>query len=412
MNKMQRNESAYEPTFPALLIKLPEPSPSPAMSLVSPMSPDHPYLNSHLNPFSVAASNTCVEDNEVFSDVDGSADDDDSMSEFSAANLLSIMADIQSPRIVLAGEGFRDIHKLCETAQGAVFSATKDNKTYRIKQTNKEMHFRRESAPDAEGVRVLVGDDIIRETMLLHSFSSNAPNASHTIKYVDSVESEYDYYLICEAVGDYTLCEFITKAHRLIREEKMVLENYKEATKRIVKQIAQALAWLHDEQRVCHMNLSPQNILIVGEPFVAGEKGEVTVSEEIEIRVSDFGVSEQFPATSSSFEWSSFWLRERYECTSPQMFEEVAFDARKADMFALGSIVYKMATDTFLCRLPDASDMGFYVLARNKLDAYIEISGLRKYFDAEISALMMRLLCIDEAKRFSARQALQSVLWN
>jgi len=388
------------------------------MTPLSPISPAHPYSNAHPNLFAVAASNshreTLVEDNEDYSNEDDASecsDDDDPMEHFSAANLLSIMADIQRPCTVLAGEGYRDIHKLFETAQGAVYSATKDKKTFRIKQTKKEMHCRHESLPDNDGMRVLVGDDILKETVLLHSFSANAPNVSHTIKYVDFVESESDYYLVLEAVGDYTLSDFITKAHRLMRDETLALENYKEATKRIVKQIAQALAWLHDEQRVCHMNLSPNNILIVGEPFVVGEKDAVTVSEDIEIRFSNFGLSEQFQ-TATSFQCTNFWLKESYECTSPQVFEEVAFDARKADMFALGSIIYNMATDTFLCRLPDTSDMGFYVLARQKLSQYIRISGLRKYFDAEMSALMMRLLDIDEAKRWSARQALQSAMWS
>jgi len=397
-----------------------------AWTPLSPTSPIGPYSNAHPNLFAYAASSghghhTLVEDNETFSDEDedddDSDEDDDPFANFSAANLLSIMANIQRPCTVLMGEGYSNIHKLCETPQGAIYSAIKDHETFRIKQTKKEMHCRHESRPDTDGMRVLVGDDILKETVLLHTLTSSAPSSPHTVEYVDFVESESDYYLIMRAVGDCTLTDFITKAHRLIRDEKLELENYKQAFRRLVKQIATGLAWLHDEQHVCHMNLSPDNILIAGEPFEAVPKGwhgsssgSVRVSEEISIRFSDFGLSEQF-GTGSSFRCTSYWLRDGYECTSPRAFEEVAYDARKADMFALGAIIYKMATDTFLCRLPDESDMGFYVLARNKLDAYIRISGLRKYFDTDIHALMMRLLCVDEAKRCSAKEALQSEMW-
>jgi len=167
---------------------------------------------------------------------------------------------------------------------------------------------------------------------------------------------------------------------------------------------------LHEEQRVCHLELSPDNILIDGDMFVTGDDGEsVRVSEGISIQLSDFGRAERFD-TASSFRSCSYWLKDSYECSAPRVFHGEDFDARKADMFSLGCVLYKMATNTFLFRVHEASDEGFCALDTNELEAYIRINELSNCFDAEIRELMMRLLCVDEEKRCSAREALQSAM--
>jgi len=380
------------------------------MSPMSPISSDAPdfaqYPNAQLDLFEPTASI-------AYRDDDG--DDDDDPCVYSTKYLMALSAQLELPSTVLMVEGYSDIHKLCDTNQGGIYSATKNQKTYRIKQTNRRRLELKEAIPDDDDLCQLVGDDIVKESEILRSFNSksNATDSARIIKFVDFLDRENDYYLVMEGVGEHTLRDFIGIAHRLMDDDRLDVDNYKEATKRIVAQIAQTLEWLHEEQRVCHLELSPDNILIDGDitdMFVEGDDGEsVRVSEEISIRLSDFGQSERFD-TASQFRSCSYWLKDSYECSAPRVFDGADFDARKADMFSLGCVLYKMATNTFLFRLPHLSDMGFYALDRNELEAYIRISEFSKFFDVEMRELMMRLLCVDEEKRCSASEALQSAM--
>ena len=122
-----------------------------------------------------------------------------------------------------------------------------------IKKTSKQLHRSGESA-EKDGFSTIVEENIIKEAMILkHLTKDNKPNGGYIAKYIDFFESDTDYYLVMEYVGDKNLSEFVKEAHKYIDEKKLKLAEYKRVIKFLFWQICVTVHWMHQDMKTCHL---------------------------------------------------------------------------------------------------------------------------------------------------------------
>lgn len=145
---------------------------------------------------------------------------------------------------------------------------------------------------------------------------------------------------------------------------------------RIGIQVADALAAAH-QRGVVHLDIKPDNILVDG----AGN-----------LAVSDFGIA-QLIASSRPRDLDSISGSPAY--MSPEQVAGDAVDGR-ADLYALGTVLYEAATGT----RPARGSTAHQVLASQVSHPAAPIGSVRPDFPAELGQVIMRALEKDPAKRW------------
>lgn len=122
-----------------------------------------------------------------------------------------------------------------------------------IKQISKKLHRSGESIQE-DGFSTIVEKNIIKEAMILKYLTKdNRPNGGYIAKYIDFFESDDDYYLVMEYVGDKNLAQFVKEAHQYIKEKKLKLSAYKQVIKYLFWQISVMVHWMHQDMKTCHL---------------------------------------------------------------------------------------------------------------------------------------------------------------
>eukprot|EP00484_Ammonia_sp_Unknown_P002370 CAMPEP_0197074308 /NCGR_PEP_ID=MMETSP1384-20130603/211042_1 /TAXON_ID=29189 /ORGANISM="Ammonia sp." /LENGTH=662 /DNA_ID=CAMNT_0042513149 /DNA_START=201 /DNA_END=2190 /DNA_ORIENTATION=+ len=172
--------------------------------------------------------------------------------------------------------------------------------------------------------------------------------------------------------------------------------------------------------------------------FIENEDGTVSVNPSISAKLVDFGRSELFKVKSTTAstdaEKANPFLCTKHEARmedvqylSPRQYQEEAFDARAADMWALGQMLYaccvgaplyaSMADFESDYSIDDDTDVedggdkymnnGFWAIKHNKLKQYLQINNLTKFVNAKLFDLIDHCLKIEEAERFDIEQTLR-----
>ena len=93
------------------------------------------------------------------------------------------------------------------------------------------------------------------------------------------------------------------------------------------------------------MDVCLENIMLQNAKFIEGTNGSIVISKDISIKLCDFGVAEIFNSSDNknvSFKCNKQGLTiENNLYQAPEVFDEIDYDARKADMFQLGMIYYQ-----------------------------------------------------------------------
>lgn len=104
-----------------------------------------------------------------------------------------------------------------------------------------------------------------------------------------------------------------------------------------VRQIGEALSFLHNEKQMCHFDVKPANIL------VNGEDNAILI---------DFGISKTFSDTSSEQHTSSINYSNSY---SPlELYQPLSIFSPQTDVYSLGATLYYLLTGTIP---PEATDI-------------------------------------------------------
>eukprot|EP00484_Ammonia_sp_Unknown_P018912 CAMPEP_0197023792 /NCGR_PEP_ID=MMETSP1384-20130603/4438_1 /TAXON_ID=29189 /ORGANISM="Ammonia sp." /LENGTH=370 /DNA_ID=CAMNT_0042452057 /DNA_START=93 /DNA_END=1205 /DNA_ORIENTATION=+ len=344
-------------------------------------------------------------------DFDSKLDDVDDT--FDMIELLMNMADLDE-EILLEQRGYTKLSKLRDTAQGALYTASKKGEdgeqVVAIKRTSKEMS--REKISIHDGFCFVVADDIQKEAAILQSLSSSKhPYAAYVAKYVDFFESLDDYYLVtAHNESAITLKQFSQQCHEFINQGKLSRSAYRKILKFVSWQLFVCVVWMHESKNVCHLDLNSSNILVENATFVSEADGTVTLrdADSLQIQISDFHVSETFDGVSGSkpFQCLKYGLNiEREVYLAPEVFcdEDAMYDARAADVWSLGIVMFECLTSQppFVPEDVVHRTNGYLALHQGvrSFAAHLKKHNLHKYFTPKQLSFVLRLLSVQSGER-------------
>jgi len=309
---------------------------------------------------------------------------------FSSFEFLLTLQQLESPEMVLVQNGYLSPSKLRDTTQGSIYEAFKDDTKLAIKRTSKRLHDARESV-DEFGNTIIVNENIVREALLLQYLTTlNHPIGGYIVKFIDFFETEEDYYLVMEYAGSMNLAQFQEKAQQYLKEKRLSRTEYLKVIKFMSWQIAVTLKWMHDMMSVCHLDLCLENIMVNDDAFIINEDDKsVRLNMMTSIKLCDFGEAELF-SQGKGFQCNKWGYRDSYHYVSPAVFEEVPFDAKHQDLWSFACLLFKLYTNQFLYKLPDANvDIGFAALYQCKLIPYLKTNKLSHSLNGKLLRLLL-----------------------
>jgi len=283
---------------------------------------------------------------------------------------------------LLAHNGYTKIKKMTDTLQGCVFLAFNENaaksnqlhdgqQEYQkqdpivvIKRTSKFLH--EQGITIQNGRPFNVKENILREYDVLHRLSAAANCPSSITKLVDFFETQYNYYMVMEYGGD-DFFEFIVEAHQHINDEKLSVRTWRKFVKYLLYQMVAVVSWLHNEMNCCHLDISLENITVQNNKFILQADGTYTIDPNIKIKFIDFGLAEFFDPV-DRFQCVKYCGKTTYK--SPQVYRaKEIFDARQADIWSLGVVLFCMAVGAPPYVKPSNNDQGYkYFIRTGKID--------------------------------------------
>jgi len=287
----------------------------------------------------------------------------------STLELLLLLDEIDEDTL-LADQGYKEVRKIRNTAQGDVMECLviDDEKLAHhrtrhviIKRTKKALHKSATSPdPDCE-MHFFVDHNILSEAHVLQQITSaDSIYGAYIAKYIDFFESKDAYFLVTEYVaGDMTLDVFVRTAFDLIKQKKLAWRDYYLAAKFIAWQMTTVMHWLHTSMNIAHLDLSPHNIILVNAGFECdATSNRYHISRNIRVKIVGFSVAEQFKVVSGSDDDArivkKFCLRNSYSHVAPEVYHEQEYEAMKADVWSLGTILFLLLCGRDLCALlPD-----------------------------------------------------------
>ncbi|KAI9734780.1 MAG: hypothetical protein M1818_006767 [Claussenomyces sp. TS43310] len=240
--------------------------------------------------------------------------------------------------------------------------------------------------------------NILKEVQIMRQLDHPA-----IIKLVDFSESRQYYYIILELAPGGELF------HQIVR-----LTYFSEDLSRhVIKQVADALEYLHEEKGVVHRDIKPENILFAPIPVIPCKNPKPKTPEDEDkvdegefirgvggggigqIKIADFGLSK--------IVWDNQTMTPcgTVGYTAPEIVKDERY-SKSVDMWALGCVLY-----TLLCGFPPFYDESIQVLTEKV--ARGQYTFLSPWWD-EISKpaqdLVSHLLTVDPEKRYTIQEFL------
>jgi len=178
------------------------------------------------------------------------------------------------------------------------------------------------------------------------------------------------HYITMEYVPGEDLKSFIRRSRRLDVA----------TTVAIAKQVCSGLSEAHDAG-IVHRDLKPSNIMI---------------DKEGNAKILDFGIARAVDSSGVTAEGSVIGTP---EYMSPEQVEGRASD-RRSDIYAFGVILFEMVTG----RLPFAADTPFIVAFKQQSETPPKPETLNPQIPRELSAIILRCLEKDPAKRYQTTE--------
>eukprot|EP01084_Bolivina_argentea_P274192 467290_1 len=256
---------------------------------------------------------------------------------------------------------------------------------------------------------IIDGKNIVKEAQLLYYLTvQNKPYTDNICSFIEFIETETDYYLIEEYAGSMTLSEFTSIAHDYIKQKRLKIKDWKTVVKYIFWKLMVHMFWMHNDMNVAHLNLNMDNIMVQNVNFMEQkENGYVTINtNKLNVKICDFGYSEVFSFDvdiNSRFQCVKSKLTKKYK--SPKELAAEIFDARKADSYSLGIILFVMFTGV----LPfEVSDIGYVSLKNKQFIEYVEKNNLMRFFSKTAFFVVKGLLNFNEDERMCVYDVLNN----
>eukprot|EP01084_Bolivina_argentea_P119299 211537_1 len=336
--------------------------------------------------------------------------------------------------------GYKIVSKIKDTLQGELYKAKhiKSNTFVAIKRTCKSQC--KQNICTQNDMTYCVTEDIVKEALILNLLTTkNNPIGDYIVKYVDIFESETDYFLIMEYIpGSANLKDFVHQSHKYIENGKLKMKNYQKTIKYLIWQLSVLLQWLHADMSCCHLDICMENIMLLNCNFTQKSDGYVAINPKIQIKLGDFGVSEIFKANEEkiSFKCTKHHLSlDNEEYLAPQIQDNQIYNAKAADIWGLGILIYTCLTGESVLNYNNYSGQMMNLYATGKLKLFdfasnnsvcewtfslfwmfsdkdkfkihLQKNKLMKYFNNNTFSLLIGLLNLKEEKRLNILDVLK-----
>eukprot|EP01083_Nonionella_stella_P185938 679487_1 len=352
------------------------------------------------------------------SSVDSSDSPSDERREtISVLGLLSQLSQVELDS-AFAINGYKKLNTICDTLQGTLYKAQhiSSGEYVAIKKVDKSLS-NHQIAIDEDGTTCCVSEDIVKEAQILKYLTvNNTSIGRHIIRYIDFFCDEESHYLVMEYIeSQMNLKQFASVAHQYIAAGALRRKHYQQIIKYLFWQLMVTIHWMHNDMRCCHLDLDCSNIMLKNCSFEKDKDGCLRINPSITVKLGDFGVSEMF---SNDFECNKTDLSlDNASYLAPKVYGEQLYDARSADMWSLGMLMFECLTgellyepmDIFVTEYDEFATTynGYSALHRGDLKRYLLQNIELKCFTADSLDLLLNLLQIDERRRFKACDILQ-----
>jgi len=383
--------------------------------------PVYSFKSTEQTPICVDSTEDCSDSGDSLSDAESweecASEMDGMWDEIPFEEILSeMMIETQTDEERLLSD--RGIYGLChvsDSLQGSIYraeastlspSGRRCSKRVAIKRVEKSLHAQHVSRDNADGTFDCVEEDVVKEMTLLKRLKGCC---THIVELVDFFESAEHFYLVTEYIDGLTLEQFARKAWQLIESGKLDKAEYLDTAKLIMWQLTRTLQTLHSQHSCCHLDLCLSNIMLKT-PFTELADGSTRCSANIECKLLDFGVAEQF---STDFECDKFDLSvDNMIYQSPQSYEgDDAYDARAEDAWQLGLVWYSLMTGFRLYCVEDVmraqtQQTAYWALQNGKLKEFLHRHQLATDLSTQCLSAIESLLNVDEAERMTLSELL------
>eukprot|EP01084_Bolivina_argentea_P019433 36122_1 len=304
---------------------------------------------------------------------------------------------------LLRQNGYEIVQKLSDTQQGQLFEAyCSKGKRAIIKKVHASLHARHigiaHQDDDTDGMTFCIPNDILKESLILSHLTA-VNRQSQIIKFVDFFYSKQAYYLVLEHLSGncMNLKQFAEQAHVYIHDGQLAMDKYLQVIKWIFWQLFVLIRWMHNDMHCCHLDLKLEHVMLKNVEFVLdAETTSISVSQNIGVKLCDFGSAEIFGDGVFACDKRCSILREA-QYQSPLLAGGQTYDARKADMWALGSMLFHcLMGQTVYRKLHQCEQI------EKSVFGCLQAKHLRECAD-----LILNMLRMNENERYLAMDALQ-----
>ena len=148
--------------------------------------------------------------------------------------------------------------------------------------------------------------------------------------------------------------------------------------------------------------------------FIENEDGSISINGAISAKLCDFGVAEIFKPKNEDDNRAFRCIKTgsvlgEIQYQSPRIIDEEVYDARGADNYALGCMLFQcIFGQSLFDKISDKPGSGYWSIINNKLNQYILVNNLTKFVNGKILILLNGLLDKNEIKRFNTFEILQT----
>jgi len=316
----------------------------------------------------------------------------------------------------LSNYGYSKLKTICDQSlQGKVYEGEKRTgndygsikiERVAIKQVSKLLHNAHISLED--GMSFVVEENVIKESLILNYLTVlNKPPADYIVNFIEFFEDNDNFYLVTSYGGNQNLLQFVNKAHTYLKEGRLSIKEWQKTVKYLFWQIIVILNYLHNDLQCAHLDLCLQNILVQkGDFIIDDDDDKVRINPKINVRLCDFGCAELFDG---NWKCAKTTLTGDYAHCAPQVYNGEVFDARAADIWQLGCILYHMSMGRPLYEWQDsAKDDGFRSLELKKIAHYLQKHHLLAYVNAKLLKLINGMLAMEEMGRMDVLSVMKS----